>query len=370
MSERNNIWLKKIDYYIGCPLVYFLGFFRSKRSIIPKQVKRVLLIKTAGIGDTVLVGAIVLEIKQQYPKAQIDIVCSKNNAAMAKMLPGISEVYIFNMKAPFKSLRLLRKLEQFDLLIDFAPWPRINAVVSYVVDATFKVGFKRKDMYRHYIYDSSIEHLDTVHEIDNYRNLIKAVGIYPNCVVPLLPIKDIKKNIISGEYAILHLYPGGAMQKQRMWDVNKWVCLAKFLSERYRLKIFLTGGVEDKWNAESVARMICENGVMAQSIAGKYPLKEIPNILSGAKILVSVNTGIMHIGAAVGVPLVALHGATSELRWGPLSSHLVVAKSGVHCQPCISLGYESKCTDPICMKHLSVECVIEAVKHVLGEKIK
>ena len=98
MGERNNPWLKRIDYYLGCPLAYCLGLFRKKNKDIPSIISRVLLIKTAGIGDTVLVGAMVEEIKHWYPKCTVDIICSKNNESMAKILSGVSLVHVFDPK--------------------------------------------------------------------------------------------------------------------------------------------------------------------------------------------------------------------------------------------------------------------------------
>lgn len=95
--------------------------------------------------------------------------------------------------------------------------------------------------------------------------------------------------------------------------------------------------------------------------AGRYNLKEMENILGHAEFLVSVNTGIMHMGAAVGVPLIALHGATSVKRWGPLSDRARNIWTHEKCQPCISLGFESKCKDPICMKHITVDMVMDEI---------
>ena len=99
-------------------------------------------------------------------------------------------------------------------------------------------------------------------------------------------------------------------------------------------------------------------GIPAENIAGNYTLADMASVLQYSQLVVSVNTGIMHYAAAVGVPLVAIHGATSEVRWGPLSNNSVVVKSSPACQPCISLGFESNCTKPICMENVTVNMVM------------
>ena len=88
-------------------------------------------------------------------------------------------------------------------------------------------------------------------------------------------------------------------------------------------------------------------------------------ILERARLVVSVDTGIMHLAAAVHAPLVALQGPTSKKRWGPLSDRAVVVRVGEKCRPCISLGFESNCDNPICMKNITVDMVLDAVDTVL-----
>ena len=122
MRERHNPWLRGIDYFLGCPVIYFLGKIRKKNKIVPRNINRVLMMKTAAIGDTILVSAIIDEIKRQYPQCQIDIICSKNNVVMARLLPNIAHVYIFDMSNPISSLEKAYCLNKYDLLFDFAPW--------------------------------------------------------------------------------------------------------------------------------------------------------------------------------------------------------------------------------------------------------
>lgn len=363
MEERNNRVLKNLDRYIGCPLLFLLSRLRKKKMLNASSApKRIAMIKTAGIGDTVLVDAMVKEVKRQYPESQITLICSTSNARMGEIIENVKRVFIFQMSNPLNSLIKLKKLDDFDLLFDFAPWTRINGVISYVLNAGYKVGFRRDGMYRHYIYDHAVEHLDIVHEIDNYRNILKAGGMHIYGFFPAFKKEDICR--FTKKYVVFHLYPGGSTQEQRMWAEDKWVKLGRKISEQFAFKILISGGKENQKEALLLTRKMKDDGISCQSIAGEISLKEMCTVLAQAEILITVNTGIMHIGAAVGANIIALHGATSETRWGPLSDKAIVIKSGESCQPCISLGFESKCEDAVCMRNISVDMVMDAVNEM------
>ena len=95
----------------------------------------------------------------------------------AKSIPHINQIIKFDMSNVLGSLLLLRKQDTYDLLLDFGAWSRLNALISYVIKAELKVGFKRKNMFRHYVYDQTAEHLDNVHELENYRNVLRVLRL-------------------------------------------------------------------------------------------------------------------------------------------------------------------------------------------------
>ena len=362
-AERNNPLLKKLDKWLGIPALYVLGKFHRQHTC-PVSYTKIAIIKTAAVGDTIILSAMIEELKQAYPKAEITVICSKNNAAMVKTLAQIDHIEIFAMKHPWQSLKRIKSLGHYDLVLDFGPWPRINGVIAWKLNADYKVGFYRPDTYRHYIYDVKVEHSDKLHEIENYRNILRGAGIEPKGVLPNLRTD---KRLLADDYAVLHLFPGGAMDIQRRWPNERWLELAEELYQQYGVKILLSGGQADREEAQAICDELQDRGVPAENIAGQYSLAEMASVLQYAKLVISVNTGIMHYAAAVGAPLVAIHGATSEIRWGPLSNNSIVVKSGESCQPCISLGFESKCTKPICMEHVKVEMVMEKIKLILED---
>ena len=367
--------MKELDYWIGIPFIYTLGLFH-KKSPLPKLPEKLgaynfVLIKTAAIGDTVLLSAVITELKNAYPNCYITIVCSGNNLAMVRLLTDVNEIFEFNMSSPVSSLWKLSTIKKAQIMFDFAPWARINSLISWKIKADFKVGFYRKNMYRHYIYDGAVEHRDDVHELENYRSILQYVKIPLQNYEPIINVNDEEQlsQMPGTSYVVFHLFAGGASAHLRSWKNKNWTQLAKKIFDTYGYSLVFSGGQEDKEKSENIANYLKKNNIPAYSLSGKVSLAESVAILKRAKLLVTVNTGIMHIGAAIGVPLIALHGATSDKRWGPLGSRAVVIKSNEKCQPCISLGFESKCQNPICMQNITVDMVWKVVQEQLSYEI-
>lgn len=375
MKERNNVILKTLDKYIGIPLVCIAGLLRPKKELIYpnsfcKQTLNFVVVKTAGIGDTVLLSAVIAEIKGAFRNSKVTIICSKNNYEMANLIQEADNVFVFNMFRPIKSLIQLRYIGKYDFLLDFAPWTRINSIISLCINAKYKLGFKRPGMYRHYVYDMAIEHKDDIHEIDNYRRLLSNIGITIKGLVPLITVKEsefpkmqqIMRSLNS--YVVFHLFPGGSQHYLKEWPIDRWVNLGEAIYKKYGHKILLSGGKADIERNNQVLELMLSKGIPCESLAGEVSLSEICMIINKSKLLVTVDTGIMHLGAALNVKMISLHGPTSPRRWGPLSENSISVRHYEQCPPCISLGFDSRCDQAICMEKIDCDTVIKLVDNL------
>jgi len=374
LRERGNRLLKLLDKYAGIPLVAALGAFRKKRLFDERSLQshdpRFLLLKTAAIGDTVLLSAMVREIKHRCPGASITLVASKGNFPMAAMLNGIDTVVTFDMSAPFRSLKAIAKLKKSDFLLDFAPWARINSLIAYVADADVKVGFKRKHAYRHYVFDIAVEHSDDMHELDNYRNLLRHIQLAPEGYLPALVVeksalKRVEPLLGAGRpNVVFHPFPGGYRKHLKEWPLDNWIEAGRQLI-RGGCRIFISGGRDDVEAAAGIKQELDRDDDQCMVLCGNFSLAETAAILYKSSLLITVNTGIMHMGAALGVDMIALHGPTSPLRWGPVGNKAVVLKPKADCAPCISLGYEYGCSRGGCMKTIKIEDVLRQADVIL-----
>jgi ADP-heptose:LPS heptosyltransferase len=205
----------------------------------------------------VLASAIIRELKHIPPGSHITFICTNSNRAMAEMVPEIDQIVVFNPARPLDSFKLIRSLAKFDILFDFGPWPRVNSIISYLTRSSFKVGFKRRGMFRHYIYDSSVTHTDKNHEIDNYRNLLRAARIKPIGMDPYLRIngnlseKHRQYFVDNTPNIIMHPFPAGAKGHLREWPIEKWIELGVRLADD-GCNVMISGGRKDTERAEEI----------------------------------------------------------------------------------------------------------------------
>lgn len=376
MQERGNKILKVIDATIGPIIVYLFGLlFKHKSmplSLDSNYAYKFLLVRTSAIGDTILLASIIKEIKAALHNAHITILCAKNNIQAAQILDNVNEIIIFDFGSPVSSLIKVSKLEGYDYIIDFAQWDKISAIISALIKSKFRVGFYRQNMHRHYVYDCYAIHSDDCHEIDNYRKLLQLIHIPVNNLKPSIKEQKLEitdkdlNNFINYPFIVFHLFPGGSLHYLKKWPLNYWLDLAKMINQQYKLSVLLTGSKKDYKEAEVLTKELLNIGINCHNAAGKIDLSQTAAILKKAYFMVSVNTGIMHLAAAESIPLISINGATSIKRWGPLNNNSVAIASNLKCDPCISLGYESKCKEPACLRSITPELVFEKITELIN----
>ena len=119
------------------------------------------------------------------------------------------------------------------------------------------------------------------------------------------------------KYIIFHLFASGSHKEKKEWPESSWIELAnRLIAENY--KIILTGGKQDSEMANALVEKINGiEGIDCISLSGKLSLEETAALIKEVGTIVTVNTGIMHLAATIDANIIALHGPTSPLRWGP-----------------------------------------------------
>jgi len=362
-NERGNRFLKFMDRYLGIPLIFTLGCFK-KTNERPSLIERIALLKTAAIGDTVLLSAIINDIKESLPDSRITIFVGSSNYEIAKIIADTHsniDVIMLPLKNIFNSIHIIRQ-HKFDVWLDFGPWPRLNALLSYFANASFKVGFKTTNQYRHYVYDIAVEHNDNIHELFNYKNILKEVNITGNSLPYINLGKDMKRD---KKLIVIHMFPGGYKSFLKEWPETYWIELIDYLTDK-GYSIALTGSKADRIRAQYIYNL-CKRKDLIDVVAGILSLKDVLFLLKRSYLVISVNTGIMHLASALNCNLVALHGPTSSKRWGPLNKNSISIQSKLECSPCLNLGFEYGCNENKCMKAISIHEVINAIKSLIKE---
>ena len=362
-TARGNPYLHTLDRYAGVPLVFTLAAARRRRSL-PSAPRTIGVLNTSAIGDTILMSSAIADLQTAYPQASIVSFSGPANSEAAGLLDGVNARVTLSLANPLAAVRTLREY-RLDLLFDFGPWPRINAVLCALAGAGFTVGFRTPGQYRHYAYDAAVEHRSDVHELENYRGLVRTIGLEA-WHLPSVKCSAPAPVTIPGErFLVFHLWPGGTQASLKEWPLERWVRLAHSLVVRgYR--IVLTGAPgQFIANETLIAKLGPSLRSHLHNSAG-LSLDATASILAKARLVVSVNTGIMHLAAAVGAWLIALHGPTSVRRWGPVGPRTIALESP--CRGCgyLDLGFEFDRQPRHCMSAISYRMVSEACAQVLS----
>lgn len=370
-GERGNKVLRLLDRWAGVPLILAAGLAHRKRVSPPAVLRRVGVLCLGCIGDLVLLCGPLADLFTSHPDVRLTIFCSKPNQEIARMIPGVAEVVVLPVKRPWEAARMVRACGFFDAWLDSGQWPRLNALLSFAAHAGFKVGFQSPGQHRHYVYDAVVAHLHTRHELENFRALVAPLGAQEQSFPKLSPVPEALAGLPGAmlpdqPYAVLHLFPGGFRSHMKEWPLDRWAEVAAGLSTR-GFKVLLSGGPADREGNQRLSDMARARGANVTDLSG-VRVGPTALLLANSALCVSVNTGIMHLAAAMGTPLVSLNGPVSVERWGPVTQpgRGEALRSPRSCAPCLHLGFEYGCAQGGCMADITVEAVLAASDRLLS----
>jgi len=364
-DERGNATFRTLDRYLGTAIVAVAGAVRRKR-LPPPEIRRIGLLDGSAIGDTVMLSAVARDVAARFPQAETLLFASPPTIPFVRRVPGVTAVPI-EIARPRQALATIRR-QRLDVLLDFGPWPRIEAVYSLLSGARFTAGFRSSGQRRHYAFDAWVDYSDRCHALENFRRLAGVIGVAAKTPPELAPPGRLAdEELPANGYAVFHLWPTGVCSELKEWPADRWRALAAALVER-GYGIALTGSPAD---AQRTRDFVAGSGDLGRSmvdLAGKYDLDELLDVLCRSRCVVSVNTGVMHLASAVGARTVALNGPTAEHRWGPIGERAVSVNSPYPGCGYLHFGWEYDGQRTDCMAGISVERVLDALLELTGDR--
>jgi lipopolysaccharide heptosyltransferase II len=351
--------IKSIDQLVGRPLVFLLP---SPQALLPNKPARILFIRPGGIGDAVLLIPAIQSVRLKYPTAKIHILAEKRNSAVFSICPDVDEVFRYEKFGDL--LTVLRG--RYDIVIDSEQWHRLSAVVARLVRSSMSIGFATNERRR--LFALSVPYSHGNYETESFLNLVRPIsGEVPwDSGTPFLTIsqedRESVRTSIGEQQAgmFVALFPGGTIS-ERQWGSDRFHELALQLDKKgYR--VIVVGGRRDVRTGERIVHGI-PSGV---NLAGRLSLRQSAAVISLSSLLIAGDSGIMHLGYALGTKVVALFGPGIEKKWAPRSRHVIVLNKHVPCSPCTKFGYTPQCRiDAQCMKKITVQDVVNAAETLL-----
>ena len=287
------------------------------------KYKKILIIREGAIGDVVHTTNIYRSIKNYDPDIKIDYVTSKVPAQLLVNDSRLNKVYIFENRSYsfLTQLGLKLRKEKYDLIINLQPSLRFK-FFCFLINSKEVVIYKKSYKFHavENFYDTAKKKIP---ELINPKNL--------ELVIPEDVINVIKKDIPQDKKIVILNTQTSLTRHGRKWPFEYFKELAFKLIDRYDCYILITGSKDDLQEVE------CYKNLHPNIIvtAGKYNILESAALFSLADIVISSDTGPLHIATAVKKPYcIGLYGAAAVGRTGPWGENHFAIAADLSCVPC------------------------------------
>lgn len=370
-----------------------LGLFwkmKNQQSIQPKP-KRILVIAMRFLGDVLLTTPLLHSLRVAYPDAQLDVLVYGNTASMLEGNPDLSHVITTPNRPKFSEYwQLIRKLfRRYDLAVvtQTGDRPFLYGLLAAplrvaVVPKKKTTGWRKRYFVKHWT-----EFDDNTHTVLQHLKLLQLINVpqYCSLVPPQINSSHLQKQYSfladNTDFVVLHPHPQWAYKQ---WTLEGWIEVGQYLKS-LGLTIVLSCGPAQQ-EKDYVRKIKGQLPADTVNLEGKVSLAQLAYIIAQAKLYIGPDTGITHLAAATGVPVIALYGPTNPVKWAPFPfgylgtenpfdqkgdqqvNNVYLLQGAGDCVPCDLEGCDShRQSHSLCLDGLSADAIKRLVRTVLNK---
>lgn len=335
-------------------------------------MKRILIVNVNWLGDVLFTTPFIRTIRKRFPQAYIACMVVPRCGEVLEGNPYVDELVIFDEEGKHSSLLAKMqfvanlKKKRFDTvyLLHRSLTRTLMAALAKIPNRVGYITKKRKLFLTHRIEPPK----EPLHRVEYFLGIARAQGLEPeelkyDFYIPQEAFNYIgnflKENEIEEDEDFVVLNPGANWLLKR-WPVENYARVAEEILKKFRYKVIISGAERDLELAREISRLMSSPPIIA---CGKTNLKQLGALLKKASLVVTNDTGPLHIALAVGTKVLTLFGPTSSRISGPYGpGRYITIQKDVGCQiPC----YHLKCQDNRCMKAITPEEVLKEVERLL-----
>lgn len=341
--------------------------------IVRKDFQKILVVNVNWLGDVIFSIPVFKTLRENYPHARISCLAVPRVLEILQCVPQIDDIHIYDEKEKdrgiFGKIRVIEELrrQSFDaVFLLHGSWSR--AFLMFLAGIPVRVGYagKKGKLLTHSFPIPRGE----AHKADIYVNLLEAFGLKitdrtSELQVPAI-VKDQTDKIlrdagVSDKEPFVVVHTSGNWDLKR-WPQKDWADLIRILKTELNLQVVISEGPKEIEWAREIARLSGTNPVV---LAGQTDLRQLMALLEKAALVISADSGPLHIASCVSRNIIGLYGPTMPLTTGPRGkSHAVILHKDVGCNR--ASCYFLACPDNVCMQAVAVNDVVEAVKKILN----
>ncbi len=344
-----------------------------------KTYRNILIVRTDRIGDVILTTPAIRAIREANMNARVSILVAPSTREIVDENPNLDEVITDDRKGVhrgfwgFMKLVLTLRRKRFDLAVIFHTKKRTNSLC-------FLAGIPNRAGYRNnkfgFLLTKKIKDTrpqGTKHEAVYCLDVLRALEMKtPNSFSLFMPQRRendewvktlLRENDIVDSETLVAIHPGASCISKR-WAAAKFEEFIEILCEKFSLRVILVGGPETKTISDSIHPPLA-NTIL--NLTGETTVSQLASVLKRCRLLVSNDSGPVHVAVAVGTPVISIFGRNqaglSPVRWRPLGASDVVLHKEVGCKICLAHNCDIEFK---CLEAISPQEVLEAAKPFLA----
>lgn len=340
-------------------------FFRKRRPQPPSwDQAKVLVISTTALGDTLWGTAAIKSFKQTYPNSKIYALSSPVGCKVLENQPEIEEIYLFPSRAFFAIPSLLSKLrnQKFDAVFVFHASDRLAIFLGASLGASQVIGTKGLNKGLDSFFTHVIPWDKTTHEIERRLDMVSYLGAKKQYALSYRTTQE--EEALADEFLkknpnIVALHPG-AKDSYKCWPKEKFIELGKLLQQK-NIPLLITGVKEEHELISSIAAALPGSKYLPA-----MSLRQFAAILKKMALVITNDTGPLHLAIAVQTPVLALFAPTNPKICGPYhAKNAHVIQKPITCKPCL----RRSCRYPFCLLQISPDEVFRYALKMLSDKL-
>ena len=340
----------------------------------------ILIVKLSAIGDVIHTLPSLAALRRLYPDAHITWVVEEAAADLVKNHPYLDAVLISRRKSwskdllngqfrnPLEEMRTFMKtLRQrpYDLVIDFHGLFK-SSIIVFLSSGKRKLGYNSLQELSGLFLNEKIPEDMNKHAVERYLDFPRYLGAKIDSVQFILPSNkeaEEKTRILLDKYNLedkrfIAINPI-AYWKTKLWNNEKFSHLADLINDKLQMKVVFTGS--EKEPIKKITSLMTTESI---NLGGATTLLDLAYLYKKARIVITTDSGPMHLAAAVETPVIALFGPTDPARTGPYGAGHTIIRTELPCSPCLL----KKCSTKKCMEDILPQQVFAAVERKLTKE--
>jgi len=361
---------------------------RPGKEFSPDKINRILIFAYHGLGNFIMYTPALRALRERYPNARIDLQVG-NNTGCEEVLAGSAFFdsicnlpYAAGLRAWLGRARKVRRA-RYDLTInEFHSHSWKLAMLVALSGAPFRAGHVTSPGWSYrfsrfsFVFNIPVLMREDEHEVERYIDLVSSVGATRKSLdsaSPFIHLRDEDREFardflervgITDSVTVIGIQPGTSPNMRwKQWPVERFRQLVERIhTEMPDARIILFGSPAELEMIEEMARGMESKVIMA---AGRTTIKQVASLIERCDMLVSNDSGLMHVAVAARTPVVAIYGPTDIRRTAPLGPDNTVIRRSLECSPCFRLEGEDRihlCPHHDCLMTISPDEVFEAVR--------